>query len=581
MTLRLLAPDGREVPLVRYPRGYWRATVAGVGAGARYRYRLDDDRERPDPASGWQPEGVFGPSAVVDHAAFPWTDTAWRGLAWPQAVIYELHVGSFTPAGSFDAIIPRLPELRELGVTALELMPVAAFPGARNWGYDGVFPFAAHAGYGGPDGLKRLVDACHRQGLAVILDVVYNHLGPEGNVLGNFGPYVTDAYRTPWGGAINLDGPQSDPVRRYFIDNALGWLRDYHIDALRLDAVHALYDLSARPFLAELAAAVRAFSRRSRWPRRLIAESDRNDARLLRPPAQGGDGLDALWSEDFHHALHALLTGERQGYYADFGRLEDLAAACREGFVYAGRYSRYRRRRHGNSAADRPPEQFVVFSQNHDQVGNRRDGERLLALAGFEAAKLAAAAVCLAPAIPLLFMGEEYGEAAPFLYFVDFADSQLMAAVRRGRAEEFRAFAWTEEPPDPAAAATFERSRLSWRWTEDEHDGVLRRYYRTLLALRRDNPALALPEPGGLEVAIEGGLLQLHRRAGGRESWLLLNPSLQEVEVSVAGRGWLLLLASADRQWLGPGAALPAAPAPGVALQLPPHSCAVYGRKGW
>jgi maltooligosyltrehalose trehalohydrolase len=416
--------------------------------------------------------------------------------------------------------------------------------------------------------------------LAVILDVVYNHLGPEGNVLGNFGPYVTDAYRTPWGGAINLDGPQSDAVRRYFIGNALSWLRDYHIDALRLDAIHALYDFSATAFLTELATAVRACSRHSRWPRRLIAESDRNDARVLRPPAQGGDGLDALWSEDFHHALHALLTGERQGYYADFGRLEDLAAACREGFAYAGRYSRYRRRRHGNSAADRPPEQFVVFSQNHDQVGNRRDGERLLALAGFEAAKLAAAAVCLAPAIPLLFMGEEYGEAAPFLYFVDFADPALTTAVRQGRAAEFRAFAWTEAPPDPAAAATFERSRLSWSWPQGEHSGLLRRYYQTLLALRREGPALALPEPGGLTVTAADGVLQLRRQAGGRASWLLLNLSPQSAPATVALDGWQLLLASADQQWLGPGSALAAAPAAGAQLQLPPHSCAVYGREG-
>lgn len=410
--VRLLTPRPRVATLDRGGQGYHHGVLEGVERGSLYVYRLDGGPERADPASRSQPQGVHGPSEVVDPQ-FPWEDVSWVGPRLQDYILYELHVGTFTREGTFDAIIPHLTDLRELGVTAIELMPVAQFPGTRNWGYDGVFPFAVQDSYGGPAGLKRLVNACHREGLAVVLDVVYNHLGPEGNTLGDFGPYFSERYRSPWGPALNFDGPGSDEVRRFFIENALAWITDYHVDALRLDALHAILDLSAYPFLAELAAAVR--ERAARLHRRvyLIAESDLNDPKLVRPPEVGGYGLDAQWNDDFHHALHALLTGERTGYYEDFGTVAHLARAFTEGYVYTGQYSVYRRRRHGVPARALPAHAFAVFAQNHDQVGNRMRGERLSALVPFEALKLAAAVVLLSPYLPLLFMGEEYGETAP------------------------------------------------------------------------------------------------------------------------------------------------------------------------
>ncbi|MBI5440985.1 MAG: malto-oligosyltrehalose trehalohydrolase, partial [Deltaproteobacteria bacterium] len=423
--LELEDPGGRVLPLVRRERGYWEATVAGLEAGARYRYRLDGGEGLPDPASSFQPLGIHGPSVLVDHDAFGWTDGSWRGLSLGRLILYEVHVGTFTREGTFDAVVPRLRELRDLGVTCLELMPVAQFPGERNWGYDGVNLFAVQASYGGPDGLKRLVDACHGVGLAVVLDVVMNHLGPEGNYLGRYGPYFTDRYRTLWGEAVNFDGVDSDEVRRFFLQNALHWFERYHVDGLRLDAVHAIHDESARPFLGELAEQVGRLGKTCGRPLHLVAESDRNDPRVVRPAEAGGLGLDALWLDDLHHALHSLLTGERAGYYADFGRLGQLAKCYREGFAYSGEYSTYHQRRQGASSRQLPGERFVVFAQNHDQVGNRRLGERLANLVPFEALKLAAGAVLLSPFVPLLFMGEEYGEEAPFLCFVDHGDPEL------------------------------------------------------------------------------------------------------------------------------------------------------------
>ena len=583
VTLHLLAPIERRCPMAPVGFGYWRAELKEVVPGSRYRYRLDDGPKLPDPASAWQPEGVAGPSAVVDHGAFVWRDAGWPGLEPVKAIFYELHVGTFTPEGTFAAVIPRLAALRELGVTAVELMPVAAFPGARNWGYDGVFPFAVQESYGGPDGLKTLVDACHREGLAVVLDVVYNHLGPEGNVLGQFGPYFTDRYRTPWGGAVNLDGAASDAVRGYFIANALHWLRDYHIDALRLDAVHALCDLSARPFLAELARAVAACGRRRGRPAWLVAESDRNDAQLLKPPAVGGLGLDAAWNDDFHHALHALLTGESQGYYADFGQPAQLGKAIAEGFVYDGGRSRYRGRRHGSSSRDLGATQMVVFSQNHDQVGNRACGERLLKLAGFAAAKLAAFAVLCAPALPLLFMGEEYGEDAPFLYFVDFADPALREAVRRGRKEEFAAFGWTGEPPDPQDPATFAASRLHWEKREEGDHGRLLAFHRECLAWRRRLPALAVPDKERLQVTVleatKTVILKRWRDASIILAVLHASGAVEEVILPPLAGSFRRLLDAGEERFGGGGPGLPERLAGGEGLSLPPYACALFEKE--
>jgi len=498
--LELFAPSAQLFAMTALPNGYWRIEIEGIFDETRYRFRLSHAISRPDPASRFQPEGVQEPSAVVDHRRFAWQDQMWRGLDLSQLRIYELHVGTFTPEGTFAAIIPRLPQLVELGITAVELMPAAQFPGTRNWGYDGVYPYAVQQSYGGPRRLKELVNACHVNGLAVILDVVHNHLGPEGNYLAEFGPYFTDTYHTPWGRAINYDGAESDHVRNYFIQNALHWFRDYHLDALRLDAVHAIYDQSAHPFLQELAEEVEVFNSVTGHRHLLIAESDLNDARIISPRELGGFGLDAQWADDLHHNLHALLTGERNGYYADFGSLEQFAKCLREGYTYSGQYSAYRRRRHGNSPADRPAKQFIVCTQNHDQVGNRMHGERLSSLVSFEALKLAAAAVLLSPYVPLLFMGEEYAETAPFLYFVSHGDPGLVEAVRQGRKKEFRAFHPDAEPADPQSTETFARSRLQWELRDSSTHRIMLDYYKVLFQLRTQTPALAHLDKATLEV---------------------------------------------------------------------------------
>ena len=499
VAIEFLDAPPRTVPLSPKPGGYWAALIDGVEPGALYQVVLDGDQRWPDPASRSQPKGVHGPSQVVDPNAYVWGDglqpasgqRAWQGLALADYILYELHVGTFTPEGTFDAIIPRLPVLKELGITAVELMPVAQFPGDRNWGYDGVYPFAVQSSYGGPEGLKRLVDACHQLGIAVVLDVVYNHFGPEGNYTGNFGPYVTPRYTTPWGPAINFDDAYSDGVRDFVLDNVRQWIVDYHIDGLRLDAIHAIYDFSATHILAEMKAVAEPLAAARGYPCYLMAESDLNDRRTIAPPGQGGQGLDAQWSDDFHHSLHTLLTGESGGYYEDFGSPEQWVKALQDGFVYDGVYSRHRQRRHGNDARDRPPQQFIVCAQNHDQVGNRMLGERLSTLVDFEALKLAAGAVLLSPYIPLLFMGEEYGETAPFLYFIDHGDADLVAAVREGRKREFAAFQTLGEPPDAASTDTFHRSKLHWEQRVEGQHGTLWRFYQTLMQLRRGIPALA------------------------------------------------------------------------------------------
>jgi maltooligosyltrehalose trehalohydrolase len=486
-----MGSDRPVVSLTPSDDGHFEGVATDVAAGGQYRYVLDGRVERPDPASRFQPDGVHGPSEVVDPNDFQWSDSHWRGLPLERMIIYELHVGTFTTEGTFEAIIPHLDYLRaELGVTAIELMPVAQFPGERNWGYDGVYPFAPQASYGGPSGLKRLIDACHAKDLAVVLDVVYNHLGPEGNYLADFGPYFTDRYRTPWGQAVNYDGPDSDEVRQYIVSNAVYWITEYHVDGLRLDAIHGIYDFSARHIVAEIADAVHAHAERLGRILPVIAESDLNDVRVTAPRAEGGHGLDGQWNDDFHHALHTVLTGENTGYYQDFGRIEQLARALREGFVYSGQRSAFRRRRHGSSSRNRPPSQFVVSAQNHDQVGNRAHGDRLSTLIPHEALKVAAATLLLGPNVPLLFMGEEYAETAPFLYFVDHGDPPLIEAVRKGRSAEFASFGWTDEIPDPQSPRTFDRSRLTRDRPRTPQQAAMLAWYRALIALRTSVPAL-------------------------------------------------------------------------------------------
>jgi maltooligosyltrehalose trehalohydrolase len=560
VAVRLVSPEIGMIPMERDEWGYWRAKAEGITPGQRYFYRIDEDENRPDPASHFQPLGPHGPSEVVAHGDFAWSDRDWTGIPQERLVIYELHTGVFTPEGTFDAIIPRLPELRALGVTAIELMPVAEFPGERNWGYDGVYPFSAHHAYGGPAGLKRLVNACHEAGLALILDVVYNHLGPEGNYLSRFGPYFTDKYQTPWGSALNFDGAWSDGVRNYFIENALHWLGVYHIDGLRLDAVHAIHDMSARHFLQELAERTAEFSERHGRKFLLIAESDGNDPRILRPREMGGFGLDAQWLDDFHHSLLTLLTEERNGYYGDYGQVAHYVKALRDGFVYSGEYSKHRRRRHGASSADRPGGQFVVFARNHDQAGNRMLGERLSKLVSFDALKLAAGVVSLSPFIPLVFMGEEYAEEAPFLYFVSHGDADLIRAVREGRKAEFRAFQWAGEPPDPQALETFLRSKLDWERRNHGRGRALREFYRELFRLRRETPALAALDKNSLEVhgLEEPRLVLLRRWSAENRVFIVMNFDRREAIFNAPpSGGWKKLLDSADEEWEGPGAFLP------------------------
>ena len=490
VALQLFQPQ-RRIAMERGVDGVHTAIVRDVSPGDLYAYRLDDTRTRPDPVSRWQPDGVHGPSAIIDPSAFRWTDQEWRGRALHELILYELHCGTFTPEGTFFAVIPQLDCLiHELGITAIELMPVAAFPGARNWGYDGVHPFAPHTSYGGPLGLKTLVNACHEKGLAVVLDVVYNHLGPEGNYLSEFGPYFTDRYHTPWGQALNFDGDDSAEVRRYFIDNALYWVTEYHIDGLRLDAIHGIYDASPKHVLQELAEAVHAEAQALGRTVHVISESDLNDNRVITTRDNGGWGHDAQWSDDFHHALHALLTKERNGYYHDFGSVRDLQTAITDGFVYQGQDSPYRQRSHGTPSRHLPGERFVICSQNHDQVGNRAFGERLSTLIPFPALKLAAGLILCAPNIPLLFMGEEYGEPAPFLYFTSHTDPDLAQAVRDGRRREFARFAWAGEIPDPQDPETFVRSQLNLKLREQGEHCALLRFYRDLIAVRKRSTAL-------------------------------------------------------------------------------------------
>jgi maltooligosyltrehalose trehalohydrolase len=558
--VHLVEPEERLIEMTAGERGYHHVLAGDVAPGSLYFFRLNGGNDRPDPASRFQPRGVHGPSAVVD-LRYEWTDAGWQGRRLEEYLLYEIHVGTFTPPGTLDAIVGRLDELAELGVTAIELMPVAQFPGSRNWGYDGVHPFAVQSSYGGPAALARLVDACHARGLAVALDVVYNHLGPEGNYLSEFAPYFTDRYRTPWGEAINYDGAWSDEVRRYFIESALAWITDFHIDALRLDAVHAIIDPSASPFLEELGA--RVHERAERLGRRVqvIAESDRNDARLVRERERGGLGLDGLWNDDFHHALHTLLTGERSGYYLDFGTVGDLAKAFQEHFVYSGQYSAYRRRSHGNPAADLPARCFVVFAQNHDQVGNRMLGERLSALGSFDDLKLAAGVTLLSPFLPLLFMGEEYGETAPFLYFVNHGDPGLIEAVRRGRKEEFAAFGWPGEPPDPQDEATFQRAKLNWQLRTSPGHSALLQFYRELIRLRRRVPALAersMEKRRAVAREDEKALVVL-RRAGESEALLLFHfgERTTRIALPVTSGTWRRELDSAAERWLGRGSAAP------------------------
>ena len=483
--------SARRVPMEAGPRGYHSIEAESSGPGQRYAYSLDGGPPLPDPCSRWQPDAIDAFSAVWFPDRLAWDEGDWRGIERKDLVFYELHVGTFTPDGTFDAVIPRIGDLLDLGITAIELMPIGQFPGSRSWGYDGVHPFAPQNTYGGPEGLHRLVQACHRAGMAIVLDVVYNHFGPDGNVFPTFGHYLTEKYKTDWGPALNFDDRECDPVRAMIRDNARMWIRDYRFDGLRLDAADQIYDRSPTPILAEVAKVAHAEAAKLGRAAHVFAENDCNDARrFLAGPDRGGYGLDGQWNDDFHHAAHVVLTGETNGYYVDFAAgPAALAKVYGEVFVNNGTYSPFRGRRHGAPATGFPGDRFLAFTQNHDQIGNRLKSDRYAAGLTPAAVRLAAGLLLLAPRIPLLFMGEEYGESNPFPFFCDFQRADLIEAVRSGRKAEFAHFGWDEEPPDAFDPATRDSAVLSWSWADPVLSG-LRRLYRDLLRLRRESPAL-------------------------------------------------------------------------------------------
>jgi maltooligosyltrehalose trehalohydrolase len=544
--------DGERRPMLRGEGGWWSVELAPGQEQADYAFVLDGGPPRPDPRSGRQPHGVHGPSRPVDHAAFVWTDATWRGLPLAGAVLYEMHIGTFTPEGTFDAAVERLDHLASLGIDAVELLPCNAFAGARGWGYDGVAWFAVHEPYGGPEGLKRFVDACHARGLGVVMDVVYNHLGPAGNYLPEFGPYLTREHTTPWGPAVNLDRPGSDEVRRYVLDNARMWLREYHVDGLRVDAVHALVDERAMHLLEEMSVEVEALGAQLHKPLFLIAESDLNDARMVSSREAGGRGLQGQWADDVHHALHVTLTGETTGYYTDFAGLDALAKVLRDVFLHDGQWSSFRGRGHGRAVPPTVPgHRFVVYLQNHDQVGNRAVGDRQSMSLSNGRLRIGAALLLTSPFTPMLWMGEEWGARTPWLFFSDH-EGELGDAVRTGRREEFASHGWdTDDVPDPQDERTFLDSKLDWSELDDEASASLLGWYRDLLALRRARLELTDGNRDRVEVRIDDAERWVVVRRG--EVAVACNLSAERRSLPLPGEPVGVLLASAPGFALGGG----------------------------
>ncbi|HUJ09670.1 MAG TPA: malto-oligosyltrehalose trehalohydrolase [Verrucomicrobiae bacterium] len=558
-----LLVQGRRSPMQRGQDGWWTATNQSAAPGSDYGFFVDNEGPFPDPRSAWQPSGVHALSRLVDHSAFQWTDGGWQAPPLSKGMVYELHVGTFTPQGTFAAAIGKLNHLVSLGVTHVQLMPVVEFPGAYGWGYDGVDVFAPRHVYGGPSGLKQFVDACHADGLAVLLDVVYNHLGPSGNYLAKYAPYFTRRYHTPWGDAVNFDGPDSDEVRRFFCDNTLMWLRDYHFDGVRLDAVHAIKDASAFPFLEQLGREVKDLESSLGRPLVVIPESDLNDPRLLWPYEHGGFNLDAQWSDDFHHALHTVLTGERTGYYEDFGTLADVAKALEKAYVYAGGYSVHRRRSHGRPPIGLGGNRFLGYLQNHDQVGNRARGERISQLVSVDRLKIGAALVMTSPFVPMLFQGEEWGASTPFLYFTDHQEPELAKAVCEGRRREFAAFGWKpEEIPDPQAPETFQRSKLNWsELTREPHAEILD-WHRRLIQLRRSEPSLT-----------DGRLDRVRVHFNEQDRWLVVERGPISVVCNLADRSQRIPIRTGTHEVLMASAA--GNVVAGASANLPPDAVVI------
>ncbi|WP_207493244.1 malto-oligosyltrehalose trehalohydrolase [Aridibaculum aurantiacum] len=571
--------ENKSIPLTKDDFGFWTITTTNIQPGDLYKLVINNEQEFPDPASVSQPEGVHGRSAAVDVSSFNWTDQSWNNLPLADYILYELHTGTFTPEGTFEAMVSKLDYLKELGVNAIEIMPVAQFPGSRNWGYDGVFPFAVQDSYGGPEGLKKLVDACHAKGIAVVLDVVYNHMGPEGNYLGAFGPYFTSKYNTPWGNAINFDDAHCDGVRSYFIENVLMWFRDFHIDALRMDAVHAIKDFSPVHILREIKLHVNELSQHTGRQHHLIVELDLNDTRFINPLEEQGFGMDGQWIDEFHHALRVTATGESTGYYSDFSGIADLAKSYKDAYVFDGQYSHHRQKFFGIKAEKNPGQQFVVFSQNHDQVGNRMLGERTSELVSYEMQKLLAGAVLASPYLPMLFMGEEYSEPNRFMYFVSHTDKELAEAVRKGRKEEFAAFHAEGEAPDPVSEETFNNSKLQWNLVKEGQHKTMFNFYQQLIQLRKEQPALKHLNRQHLKVSFDEAAktLLLHRWHEDQHVVCLMNFSQQEqkIQAPTEASNWRKLLASHEPQWLGKTEA-PETFEAGEEILLQPESIVIY-----
>ncbi len=585
MKLHLVQPVDKYFDMQPDEWGYFIVDVEGLDKGVEYFFVPDNKKDSPDPASHHQSKGVHGPSSIVDHQSYKWNDVAWTGIPFRDLVLYELHVGTFSKEGTFEAIIPVLDDLVKVGINALELMPVAQFPGERNWGYDAVFPYAVQHSYGGPNGLKKLVDACHQKGIAVFLDVVYNHLGPEGNYFFEFGPYFTDKYKVPWGDALNFDGNWSDGVREYFANNALHWFGQYHIDGLRIDAIHAIFDQGAVHFWEFFHSGIRDLEQKTGRLYYTIAESDLNSPIVVKHPEDGGYGFSGQWLDDFHHALYVLLHLEGKKLYEDFGAMEQLAKAYTDGFVHSGEYVKFRKRKFGRSSAGINGDRFIIFTDNHDQAGNRVTGARLSLLIDHERLKMAAAAMLLSPYIPMLFMGEEYAEDSPFFFFVSHSDKALIKAVREGRKKEFAAFNWEGEPADPQDEKTFHDSKLNWdKRRQGEHTLILQ-WYTQLISIRKNHPALQsfLKNDIRAHAIGESGLI-IHRQSAGGVSHMLMlfNFSENPLEFSLpsATAEWHKLLDSKDGEWLatttGTPSSSPAKVKAGAKLELPGLTVAVY-----
>lgn len=557
MFLHIISPEERTVEMSKDSKGYFKVEVKDAKPGWRYYYRPNNEKDVADVASHFQPEDTLGPSEIIDHAAFQWNDANWKGVPLQDMVFYEIHVGTFTNEGTFEAIIPYLDDIISTGINAIELMPVCQFSGDKNWGYDGTYPYSVHLSYGGPEGLKKLVDACHQRGIAVFLDVVYNHIGPEGNNFEEYAPYFTDKYKAPWGTAINFDGEYSDGVKEYFSENPVFWFEHYHIDGLRLDAVHEMYDRNAVNFWKIMYDKIRLYEQKAGRRLYTTAESDLNSPHVTKLPDSGGMGFDAQWLDDFHHILYVLLEPGGHKRYGDYRNMEQLAKVYTDGFVHSGEWMEFRKRTHGASSADVSGDHFIAFNMNHDQVGNRIKGERLSMLVSFEKQKLAAAALMLSPYIPLLFMGEEYGEDTPFYFFVSHHNKEAVKGVQEGRRNEFKKFGLKDDEnfPDPAADETFNACKLQWQKRKEGKYKIMLEWNKLLIKLRRSNPMLYNFSKSNVKAFPlgEDGLI-IHRQTDdGREHlFCCLNLSDKEITYSLPPytNQWKKLLDSKEKQWM-------------------------------